>query len=341
MVTDGGISVAAISSGLNFGYRTVQTGYELKAVPQQTQKLLATIAACKRDIQYAKSLRVKKSGVLSEQEKAHIDEKIVDTEAALDGLEALVESARVDMMTKFGRVSSWNRTLWVVRDGPQVGTSLARLQVAMTALNEVVTVMSLREGDKMADEEHFYARTHRVSVFPPPNYKTSEFLHQKRILRHAISREGTNTSSGMEAWGDDQDTEIVPDMSALPNYVGPAAGIYELEGSHAHLPPPSWRATSPPTPDYLRARTTALQLFGSVGDTPQSQSHAARLHERVRSPVTDPYHSSSPMSGDRNETGNARTNNHRGPTWEVLSENAGNQTVQRPSWLAYRASLPS
>jgi hypothetical protein len=340
MVTDGGISVAAISSGLNLGYRTVQTGYELQAVPQQTQKLLATIAACKRDIQYAKSLRIKKSGVLSEQEKTHIDEKIVDTEAALDGLEALVEPARVDMMTKFGRVSSWNRTLWVVRDGPQVGTSLARLQVAMIALNEVVTVMSLREGDKMADEQHFHARTHRVSIFPP-NYKTSEFLHQKRILRHAISREGTNTSSGMEAWGGDQDTEIVPDMSALPDHVGPAAGIYELEGSHAHPPPPSRRATSRPTPGYLRARTTALQLFGSVGDTTQPQSRAAWLHEQARSPVTDLCHSSSPMSGDRDDTGNVRGNNHRGLAWEVLNESAGNQTVRRPSWLAYRASLPS
>src|SRR5271156_6549766 len=124
MVTDGGFSVAAVASALNFGYRSVQTGYELQAVREQAQNLLATIETASRDIEFARSLRRRKSRLLSEQEKAHIDEKITDTEAALTGLEALVEAARVDMMTKFGRVSSWNRALWVVREGPQVGTSL-------------------------------------------------------------------------------------------------------------------------------------------------------------------------------------------------------------------------
>ena len=35
MITDGGFSVAAVASALNFGYRSVQTGYELQAVRER------------------------------------------------------------------------------------------------------------------------------------------------------------------------------------------------------------------------------------------------------------------------------------------------------------------
>jgi hypothetical protein len=341
MVTDGGLSVAAISSALNFGYRSVQTGYELQAVPEQTQKLLATIETSKKDIRFAKSLRAKKSRVLNEEEKTHIDEKITDTEAALDGLEALVEAARVDMMTKFGRVSAWNRALWVVRDGPQVDTSLARINVAIIALNAVVSIMSLREGDRTADEHHFHSKPNGAAAVPPPTYKTSEFLHQRRTLRNGISHESTTTTSGSEAWGSDQDTEIVSEVSPYPTHLNPFEGVYELEGSHAHLPLPPRHATSNPIPDCLRAGPTALQLFGPVEDTTGRRSRATWLHEHARDTGTDLNHSRSPISSELHETEQVRRNNQRRLAWEVLNESAGDQPVQRQSWLAYRASLSS
>jgi hypothetical protein len=263
---DGGLSVAAITSALNFGYRSVQTGYELQAVPEQTQKLLATIETTKRDIKFAQSLRRKKSTVLNGQEKAHIDEKITDTEAALDGLEALVEAARVDMMTKFGQVGAWNRALWVVREGPQVGTSLARLNVAIIALNTAVSVMSLREGDRTAYEQHFTSKGRGDADFPSPNQKRSDFMQLREERRKRSSRTGTTTTSTSERWASDEYTELGSQMSTSPQNLSPSPGIFELEGSHALFIAPRRQTASRDIPLSLRPGPQAQHSFPPVED---------------------------------------------------------------------------
>jgi hypothetical protein len=263
---DGGLSVAAITSALNFGYRSVQTGYELQAVPEQTQKLLATIETSKRDIKFARSLRRKKSNVLNGQEKAYIDEKITDTEAALDGLEALVEAARVDMMTKFGQVSAWNRALWVVREGPQVGTSLARLNVAIIALNTAVSVMSLREGDRNTYEQHFTSKGRGDADFPSPNTKTSDFMQLRERRRKRSPRSGTTTTSASERWVSDEYTELGSEMSTSPQLLSPSPGIFELEGSHALFTAPRRQAPSRDIPLSLRPGPQPQYNFPPVED---------------------------------------------------------------------------
>jgi hypothetical protein len=271
---DGGLSVAAITSALNFGYRSVQTGYELQAVPEQTQKLLATIETSKRDIKFAQSLRRKKSNVLNGQEKAHIDEKITDTEAALDGLEALVEAARVDMMTKFGQVSAWNRALWVVREGPQVGTSLARLNVAIIALNTAVSVMSLREGDRNDYEQHFTSKGREDAGFPSPNHKTSDFMQLREKRRKRSSRSGTTTTSASERWVSDEYTELGSEMSTSPQNLSPSPGIFELEGSHALFTAPRRQVASRDIPLSLRPGPQAQHSFLPVEDPQNTGSRA-------------------------------------------------------------------
>jgi hypothetical protein len=271
---DGGLSVAAITSALNFGYRSVQTGYELQAVPEQTQKLLATIETSKQDIKFAQSLRRKKSRVLNEQEKAHIDGKITDTEVALDGLEALVEAARVDMMTRFGRVSAWNRALWVVREGPQVGTSLARLNVAIIALNAAVSVMCLREGDRNAYEQYFTSKGRGDTDFPPPDQKGSDFMQLREKRQKRGSRTSTTTTSASERWTSDDYTELGSETSASPQNSSPSPGIFELEGSHALLPAPSRQAVSRYIPLSLRPGPQAQHNFPTVGNPPNIESRA-------------------------------------------------------------------
>jgi hypothetical protein len=266
---DGGLSVAAITSALNFGYRSVQTGYELQAVPEQTQKLLATIETSKRDIKFAQSLRRKKSSVLNGQEKAHIDEKITDTEAALDGLEALVEAARVDMMTRFGRVGTWNRALWVVREGPQVGTSLARLNVAIIALNGVVSVMSLREGDRNVYEQHFASKGRGDAGFPSPNQKRSDFMELREKRRKRSSRTSTTTTSASERWVSDEYTELGSEMSASPQNLSPSPGIFELEGSHELFTAPRRQDASRDIPLSLRPGPPAQHNLPAV-ENPQN-----------------------------------------------------------------------
>jgi hypothetical protein len=73
-------------------------------------------------------------------------------------------------MTKFGRIRTWNRALWVIKDGPQVSTSFARLNVALPALNTVMAVISLREGGKSTDEGHLSERGNADLISPPPTY---------------------------------------------------------------------------------------------------------------------------------------------------------------------------
>ena len=340
MVTDGGISVVAgISSALNFGYRSVQTGYQFQGVPEQTRELLATIETSKKNIQYARSLRTQKSKTLNERQKTHIDDKITDTEAALDGLEVLVEAARVDMMTNFGRIGARNRTLWIVRDSAQVGTSLARINVAMIALNAMITMMDLRDGDKNADEQQFHFRAGGVPPTPPPTYKTSEYLHQSRILRSSISCESTTITSDSEARGDDQNAENTPADLALSRPLNPFMGDYELDGSHQHLPIPFQQTVTRYIPECLRAGPTASQLFGSIENTRRFQSRAAWLDEHARDISTYPSHSRPPVPSHPRQTDQATSNNHRMMPWGGMNEVPGDQPVRRQSWLAHRASL--
>jgi hypothetical protein len=342
MPTDGGLSIAAVSSALNFGYRSLQTGYELQAVPEQARNLLATIETSSRDIEFARSLRRRKSRILSDQEKAHFDKKIIDTEAALKGLEALVEAARVDMMTKFGRVRAWNRALWVVRDGPQVGTSLARLNVALPALNTVVAVMSLREGDKSADEDHPSTRGNAASTGPPPAYQTSEFMHLRRIRRNRRSGDDTTSTLGLEALGSDQSTEGASALPPYPDHLNPFTRIHELEGSQAFAPPLPRQSTSRDIPACLRAGPTARQLFGPVEDTRRRRSRIAWSHTESDDGGSDHDYPRTTPFAEPGETEQAGRSHRRRLAWaEYIDGYAEGPAEQSQSWRAYQASLPA
>jgi hypothetical protein len=246
------------------------------------------------------------------------------------------------MMTKFGRIRPWNRALWVVRDGPQVGTSLARLNVALPALNTVVAVMSLREGGKSTDEGHLSGRGNAGPTSPPPTYQTSEFMHLRRMRRNRRSGDETTVTAGLEVLGSHPSTERATEAPAYPAHLNPFARIHELEGSQAPPPPLPRQSTSRDIPNCLRAGPTARQLFVPVEDTRRRRSRIAWSHTESDDGGSDrDYPRTSPF-GEPGETEQARRSHRRRLAWaEYVDEYAGGPAGQSQSWRAYQASLPT
>ena len=67
-----------------------------------------------------------------------IDDAIRSTEDAVHSVQALTERARVDMVTRYGKVGTRSRILWVVRDSKKVQTALMRLAIANACLKTAI-----------------------------------------------------------------------------------------------------------------------------------------------------------------------------------------------------------
>lgn len=361
MVTDGGLSLAAVSSALNFGFRVVQTGYELKAVPEQTQELLDTIQTVTEDIKYARGLRRQKSAHLDIREKVHIDGKITDTEKAKDGLEALVEAARVDMMTRFGQVGTWKRALWVVRAGPKVDTTLARLNVAAIALSAAVAFMSARDGGKpwSSMEDNNNAGVGAGMASPPPTYETSEFINSRRMKRRRdwstqsqVGNVDATTPASAQQIPDrevaDPEGHLSSDHPAdmrsdYPQHLNPFNDqISELDGS-SMIPtarsPPAEDSSFPPF--FHPGEPRSAQLFQS-----QSRSHGAPTmpaEEHTQAGVAARGHTplDLPRTGGLRERLCANTPASRAETPVNDVPNVpGGRRLRNKSWLTFQADLP-
>ena len=226
-----------------------------------------------------------------------------------------------------------------VREGPQVGTSLARLNVALPALNAVITIMSLREGDKSANEEHSHG--HGVSGVAPPTYQTSEFLHLRRMRRNRPSGYDTTTTSGSEAWRSDQSMERAAEVPPYPSHLNSFAGIHELEGSQAYLlpAPPRQDSTSRDIPNCLRAGPTARQLFDPVEDTRRRRSRIAWSNTYSEDADPDYDQPRSPTFREPSDTGHASRNYYG--RLQYIEETGEGAAARSQSWRAYQASLPS
>lgn len=201
MPLDGITPTAVALPALNFAFRTFQTGLELAAVDKQTQDVLDTISQVTADLKSARALRRKKSRLLDLTEKEDVDRTIQDTEKALEGLEALVERPRVDMMTKAKTVRFSSRVMWVMKDAPNVPVAMTRLGVVFAALNREITVLrGLR--DKKLDDNWF---KEDEKAPPPPYQDTRKTLYlrrqstKKQTTLHVSPVEPSSTMTEMES----------------------------------------------------------------------------------------------------------------------------------------------
>src|SRR5271155_5283597 len=139
---DGGtISGATVASVFNATLRISQVVYELKAVGEQTRDLLGSTEHISGTLEAARKLRRKKSEHLDATEKKWIDDVLINADKTLGTVAALIEPARVDMQTNFGRVGLATRSIFVFRDSPKVATNLARLNLASQSLSTAMNIL--------------------------------------------------------------------------------------------------------------------------------------------------------------------------------------------------------
>ncbi|KAH0359585.1 hypothetical protein KCU65_g9879, partial [Aureobasidium melanogenum] len=179
-------------SGLNSLFKIGQTVYELVAVTEQAHDLLDSANHVSSSVETVRSLRRQKSGLLQAEEKRWIDRVINDTEKTLNNVASLVEPARVDMQTKFGKIGFANRALFVFRDSPKVATNLARLTLTSQSLNTALTMLSSREdahikATRVCQDSGSSSSEPIIQIQeatkPPPTYQESEYLNRKRLSR--------------------------------------------------------------------------------------------------------------------------------------------------------------
>lgn len=170
-----GITPAVVLPALHFAFRTFQTGFELAAVPKQTQDVLDTISQVTADLKSAGALRRKKSRLLDQTEKEDVDRTIQSTEKVLEELEALVERARVDMVTKPENIRFTSRVLWIIKDASNVDLAMTRLGVVFAALNREITFLrglrDTRFDDNLLKEDE---------KAPPPYQDARNSLYLRR-----------------------------------------------------------------------------------------------------------------------------------------------------------------
>lgn len=191
-------------SGLNGLFKIGQTVYELVAVTEQAHDLLDSANHVSSSVETVRSLRRQKSGHLQAEEKRWVDRVINDTEKTLNNVASLVEPARVDMQTKFGKIGLVNRALFVFRDSPKVATNLARLTLTSQSLNTALTMLSSREGAHPkairagldSDPSHLEPLIQsQDAINLPPSYQESEYLNRKRLSRSNPSSTSLHESS--------------------------------------------------------------------------------------------------------------------------------------------------
>jgi hypothetical protein len=184
-------------TSLNTVVKIGQTVYELIAVSEQARDLLDSANHVTSSVEVVRSLRRQKSGHLQAEEKKWIDQVVNDTEKTLVNVAALVEPARVDMQTRFGKIGLLKRALFVFRDSPKVATNLARLTLTSQSLNTALGLLSSREGLRARTIQAWdsanlppsdCSTTAHIDIKSPPSYEESEYLSRKRMSRAKHTR---------------------------------------------------------------------------------------------------------------------------------------------------------
>ncbi|KAI4759251.1 hypothetical protein E4T52_10442 [Aureobasidium sp. EXF-3400] len=229
-------------SGLTSLFKIGRTVYELVAVTEQTHNLLDSANHVSSSVETVRSLRRQKSGLLQAEEKKWMDRVISDTEKTLNSVASLVEPARVDIQTNFGKIGLVNRALFVFRDSPKVATNLTRLTLTSQSLNTALTMLSSRESthpkatracqDSGSSPSGTGIQSQEATK-PPPSYQESEYLNRKRLSR-------SNPSSNMSPkLMEIHRTTIVNRTDGRSRFLTEKA----LKAKYSISRPPLWRRT--------------------------------------------------------------------------------------------------
>lgn len=116
--------LSAVSGALATSIKITEKVYEIIAVGEQSRSLLTTINQVNQQLETAKTLRRRKSGLLSPSEKVQIEQTFASTEEALNHVAKLVERTRVDQQIHGGKVGLRSRMQFVLRDSPKIVRSV-------------------------------------------------------------------------------------------------------------------------------------------------------------------------------------------------------------------------
>ena len=163
--------LATLSTAFTLSLKVTEKVYEIVAVDEEARNLLETTAQISRQITYGKKLRRQRSGILSSDEKAMVDQVFESTEQAVNTVVTLVEPARADMEVSGGRVRLSTRMVFVFRDLAHIPVSLSKLGIAGSSLNMVISMLNSKESAQ---------RLSTPDTHSPPTYRESEWLYAKR-----------------------------------------------------------------------------------------------------------------------------------------------------------------
>lgn len=336
---DGGsLSLSAALSAFQATLRVASGVYELKAVGEQTRDLLDSTEHVLKSLQVARTIRHKKSTHLDSAEKKWIDDVLANTEKTLNNVAALIEPARVDMQTKFGRIGLLNRGLFVFRDSPKVATNLARLNLASQSLNAAMNILCTREGHTSIHSpnmEPLTRKDHGLSIRDtlkaPPPYEESEFLNRRRsnaiegltITPTNHSRVTSNYSIGSATAGLPEPnvnglgiSDLVPSYNGelLENFTGP----YRTCEDKIPVEPVVTKRETLPSPN---GEVTLNDFEGSDGlqvcerlDMTENAGQGVLMFEGA--PGTLDWLYQGPQHGQTSERPNQRMNTTLGQKWQ-------------------------
>src|SRR2546423_7040727 len=308
---------SGLTSGLTLVIRICEFTYALQAVSEQTFAYLQTTEHVSENIKTARRLRRQRSNLLPAEEKKDMDRVIRETETAVRSVAILLEPARVDREAD-QKISLTTRSLWVLRDNPNITAALNRLQIAHHALNQVIgSLRTPRSADGLV-------LTESNSKPPPPAYEASQLIHWRMQSRLDLRNDAASGATRAEGLG----IQNVPCVNVhdvtLPPHSPPTGATVNRNCSHpsSNTSQSAPQLQNPFTETFFSATQPWYHPLESFFAAPHSQS-----------PVPDLSHSAPEAAHENYADIFAGL--------EVVDSDAlapGSQSTTHRTWLAYQAS---
>jgi hypothetical protein len=249
--------ISSLASGLTSGLTCVvkicEFTYALKAVSEQTFAYLQTTEHVSENIKTAQRLRQQRANFLPAEEKRDMDRVIRETETAVRCVAKLLEPARVDREAE-QKIRFSTRGLWVLRDNPNIAAALNRLQIAHSALNQVIG--SLRASQNIDG----LSPSQAAQSGPPPPYRSGSLLHWRMQSRLNPHKDGVQTPKNEGLGIRDVPNVTVeeipptpvppPQQSSMPSSTVPSASQNQAQYSERSFFPDSSRDEEPAVSCY-------------------------------------------------------------------------------------------
>lgn len=317
MVADGGLlSIAsAVGSSINGTIQIAQIVYSLKAVGNQTERMIRVTNHVSSTLEKVRVLRRQKAAHLTKVENDWLDAVCKIAEDSLSEVAALIEPARVDMITrKDKKVSLGTEVMFLLRDSPKVALTIATLGLANVDLNSAMTTLSLKGSSPLLVSNNFLLSPHHNGGSPekaPPTYEESAFLNRRRsaqsLGKGTVQPSPPATAEAQDSAPEPGDKDSVTSREACP--------IIPLMSPQDSLFVKDWNDSSTTIASYDSANSITPQVSQSA----QSLGSGERLHNftqpleygeneflhrrrSTRSFVSEPSASSDPIAQSRSAT---------------------------------------